>query len=230
MNGRSPASSGPWRRSILVTAFRTKRSRTGLVPGAASASERLLNDRRHEHRLVAGGDRRSDFAESLHRRGEPRRGATGCPSRPPRHRTLATGQPAYGAARPRARHPRTRHSADAVYRALPRARRGHTEFARLSRRAALAGQLLAFPSSLFLRRPGLTSHNREDTHDIWPETCMLWRGSRLRWMLPAHPLSWDGNADSQRQARYDLSLSSAGRIRRASDDAASTRRRRSEGD
>src|SRR5580700_3279773 len=150
MNGRSPASSGPWRRSIAAMAFRTMRSRTGLIPGAASASERLQSARRHEHRLVAGGDPRLDFAESLHRRGEPRRGAADCVAHPPRRRTLAAGQPAYRATRPRARHPRTRHSTNAVYRALPHARRIHTDFARLSRRAALAGQLLAFPVSLYL--------------------------------------------------------------------------------
>src|SRR5580704_3444633 len=150
MNGRSPASSGPWRRSIAARAFRTKRSRTGLIHGAASASGRLLNDRRHEHRLVAGGDPRPDFAENLHRRGEPRRGAADCVAHPPRRRTLIAGQPAYGTARPRARHPRTRHSTDALYRALPHARRVHTDFARLSRRAALAGQLLAFPVFLYL--------------------------------------------------------------------------------
>lgn len=48
---------------------------------------------------------------------------------------------------------------------------------------------------------------------IWPETCMLWRGSRPQCKLPAYPLSWDGNADSRHQTRYDLSLYPAGRIR-----------------
>lgn len=50
-----------------------------------------------------------------------------------------------------------------------------------------------------------------NTHDIWPKNiwpkkCMLWRGLWPQWMLPAHPLSWNDNADSQHQARYDLSL------------------------
>ena len=46
----------------------------------------------------------------------------------------------------------------------------------------------------------------ENTHNIWPNKCMLWRGLRLQWMLPAYPLSWDSNADSQHQTRYDLPL------------------------
>ena len=70
-NGRSPASSGPLPRSTAAKASGTKRSRTGSIPGAASASGRRLNARRREYHLVARGDRRPDLAPRLHRRGDP---------------------------------------------------------------------------------------------------------------------------------------------------------------
>jgi hypothetical protein len=58
---------------------------------------------------------------------------------------------------------------------------------------------------------GVVRITRHERHGMgrtpnWPKTCILWRGSRPQCKLSAHPLSWDGNADSQHQTRYDLSL------------------------
>jgi hypothetical protein len=66
-----------------------------------------------------------------------------------RCRILAARQPAYRAAGPRSWHPRTGHSADALYRSLPFPASCHPGFAGVSRRSALAGKLLILCSLLF---------------------------------------------------------------------------------
>ena len=68
--------------------------------------------------------------------------------------------------------------------------------------------------------PGSCAHESRNNHVqySWHEKCLS--------TLSADLLLWDRNADSQHQTRYDIPLSSTGRIRRAPDDAASARRRR----
>src|SRR5271166_1272173 len=62
-------------------------------------------------------------------------------------------------------------------------------------------------ASNFLGSSFIDAHDcGKNMHNIWPKKCMLWRCMLSQCMSPAYPLSWDGNADSQHQTRYGISL------------------------
>jgi hypothetical protein len=136
---RYSSSASAARKDRVRPASRTRRSRSGSIPGTASLSGQFPNDRRHENCLVAGSDSRPDLAQSLYRRREPGRRAADRVAHPSR----CGRQSANGATRPRTGDPRTRHSTDSLHRTVPCTRRDHPDFARLPRRSAMAGALLA---------------------------------------------------------------------------------------
>ena len=129
-------------RLIAGKASRTSRSRHGLIPGAASASVRLLNDRRHEHRLVAGSDRRPGFTACLHcgRRSCCR--AAGRAAHHTERRAITPRQSPDWQSRTRTGHPRICHSKDTLYRSLSVPAQHNPDFTRLSWGTALARQTL----------------------------------------------------------------------------------------
>ena len=137
-NGRWRASGRPWVHLIAGKASRTNRSKHGSIPGAASASGPLPNDRRNEHRLVAGSDRRPGFSACLYCGRQSR-----CrpPDRAAHHREHRAINPKQSTDRPRrtgAGHARTCHSQVILHRPLSPSANENPDLARLSCSATLA--------------------------------------------------------------------------------------------